>query len=145
MTKSQFRKVVTLFLCGGLIYLCIEVIWRAIIHSTPTHYAMFIVGGIAFVVIGAINEYISWDMPLFLQCIIGTLFVYIIEFISGCVFNLWLNLNIWDYSNNAFNLLGQICPQFIPAWFMLSFAAILLDDYLRFILFGEDKPKYKLF
>lgn len=99
-------------------------------------------GWIGFIFIGLINEYLSWKTPLWLQCLIGTLLVLLLEFVFGCVLNLWLNLNIWDYSNTPFNILGQVCLPFAFAWYFLTAVAIILDDYLRYWLFKEEKPKY---
>ena len=42
-----------------------------------------------------------------------------------------------------FNLLGQICLPFAVAWLALAAVAIVLDDYLRYWLFGEEKPRYR--
>ena len=52
--------------------------------------------------------------------------------------NLYLNLNIWDYSNLPFNILGQVCPQFFILWVILSVPCIYLGDFLRKILFKEE-------
>lgn len=38
--------------------------------------------------------------------------------------------------------MGQICPQFFAVWFLLALPAITLDDWLRWRIFGEEKPKY---
>lgn len=38
------------------------------------------------------------------------------------------------------NILGQICPQFTALWFFLSALGIILDDYIRWVFFGEEKP-----
>lgn len=113
-------------------------------HSSPTHWAMFFVGGLAFVAMGEINEIFTYEMPVLLQCFIGTIATTIIEFTSGCILNLWMGLHIWDYSAMPGNLLGQVCPQFMAAWFLIAGVAIVLDDYLRFWLFGEEKPHYVL-
>lgn len=87
---------------------------------------------------------VPWDMPLCLQAIIGSLLVTGAELIAGVVLNIWLGLGIWDYSGMPFNVLGQICPQFTAAWAGLSIVAIVLDDYIRYWLFGERKPRYRL-
>lgn len=142
--KKALGKFITLFLTGGILYYVIEIVWRIVTHSLSTHPAMIIVGGIAFIAIGGINEWLSWDMPLIYQCAIGMIIVYTIEFITGCILNIWLGLGIWDYSCLPMNLLGQICPQFAIAWFMLSLIAIMLDDYLRFLIWKEEKPRYRL-
>lgn len=43
------------------------------------------------------------------------------------------------------NVLGQICLPFTLIWCILSLVAIILDDYIRFWFFNEEKPNYKLF
>jgi uncharacterized membrane protein len=66
------------------------------------------------------------------------------EYIVGLVVNVWLGLGVWDYSHLWGNLHGQICPQFALAWVFLSAFAIVADDFLRWKLFREEKPHYKL-
>jgi uncharacterized membrane protein len=106
---------------------------------------MFILGGICFVLVGLINEYLSWDTPLWKQGLIGAAVITLFEFITGCIVNLWLGWDVWDYSNLPFNLLGQICLPFFLIWWLLSFVAIMFDDFLRWVIFKEEKPRYKLF
>lgn len=141
--KGKLIKTLSLFAIGGLTYITIEAMWRYIMGSHPTHWTMFLLGGLVFVLIGGINEYFPWTMPFWLQDIIGTGIVLLAEFIFGCVLNLWLGLGVWDYSDVPFNLFGQICLPFAVAWLFLVGIAIILDDYLRYWLFKEDKPHYK--
>lgn len=135
--KSQ--RPLILFNIGGLLYILIELLWRGY-----SHWTMFIVGGMCFVLIGLINETFTFEMPLITQMTISSIIITIIEFISGCIINIWLGLNVWNYSNMPFNILGQICIPFMILWFFLSVLGIILDDYLRYWLFGEEKPKYKI-
>lgn len=137
-------KNIFLFCTGGLAYILIECIWRCIMDRPPVHWSMFVVGGIAFLIIGSINEHFSWDMPIWIQTIIGTILVVAIEFVAGCILNLWLGLNVWDYSTQPFNLLGQVCLTFTGAWIVLVTIAIVLDDWLRYAIFKEEKPRYQL-
>ena len=143
--KTKIRKICLLFTIGGLIYTTIELVYRSIMGRLPMHWSMFLLGGICFVVVGAINEYLPWDMPFCLQALIGTVFILASEFTFGCVLNLWLGLHVWDYSKLPLNLLGQICLPFAVAWYGLACVAIVLDDYLRYWLFGEEKPHYHIF
>ena len=106
---------------------------------------MIIVGGIWFVLIGAINEFSNKEVPLLLQMILAVLIVDTIELISGIIINKVLLLNVWDYSNLRFNRLGQIYLRRSIAWFFLSLLAIYMDDLLRYLLFSEQIPKYKFF
>ena len=133
-------KHAVLALCGGCVYFLIEMAWRG--HS---HWTMAVLGGVCFVLIGDINEFIPWNMPLILQGAIGSGIVTVLELVSGIILNLWLGLGIWDYSNMPFNLLGQICLPFTLLWVALSIVAVVLDDWLRYWLFGEDRPTYTLF
>lgn len=131
-------KYIILFLIGGCVYYSIEIIARGF-----SHWTMFMVGAICFILIGAINE-ITPQMPLLKQMLLSAIIITFIEFISGCILNIWLGLNIWDYSNEPFNLLGQINLKHTIYWFLLSSIGIVLDDYIRYILFKEEKPKYTI-
>lgn len=122
---------------GGLLYVLCELVFRG-----RSHWTMFIVGGLCFWLIGLINEVIPWDMPVWQQCIIGAVIITTVEFIAGCIINIWLGWQVWDYTGIPFNLLGQICLPFTLLWVVMAAPGIVLDDYLRYRLFGEDKPHY---
>ena len=130
-------KQIILFDVGGLLYVLFELIWRGY-----SHWTMFLVGGICFVLIGIINEVIPWKMPLVYQMAIGAAIITTVEFISGCIINLWFGQNVWDYSRMPFNILGQVCLPFSFLWFLISAIGIVLDDYLRYWWFGEERPHY---
>lgn len=141
--QKQLRlvsKYLFLFCIGGLLYMSIEILYRGY-----THWTMGILGGISFVSIGLINEILSWDTPLAIQALIGSIMITLYEFITGVILNIWLGLGIWDYSNLPFNILGQICLPFSIIWYFLSIVGICLDDFLRWKFFGEEKPRYKIF
>ena len=67
-----------------------------------------------------------------------------VEFCAGCVLNLWLGLDIWDYSDIPFNLLGQICLPFSLVWWVLCFLFIVVFDWMRYAVIGGDKPTYSI-
>ena len=138
-TVKQIAKYIFLGVIGGGIYYNLELIWRE--HS---HWTMFLLGGICFIALGLINELLSWDTPLISQMVIGSLIITTLEFITGCVVNLWLGWNVWDYSNLPYNLLGQISLFSSIGWIGLSLVGIVLDDFIRWKWFGEEKPRYKL-
>ena len=136
----MIKKHLILGTIGGLIYVLLELIWRGY-----SHWTMFLLGGTCFVLLGLINEILDWDMPLTLQMLIGCTVITVLEFITGCVVNLWLGWNVWDYSDIKFNILGQISLFSSIGWYFISLVGITLDDWLRYRLFGEKKPRYKLF
>ena len=110
----KFLKNLLIFSIFGLMYGLIEILWRGY-----THPSMVIVGGSCGLLIGLLNER-NKEMNLLLQMVEGMVIVTVLEFVSGIILNLCLGLNVWDYSNMRFNLLGQVCPQFCIAWFFLS-------------------------
>lgn len=138
MALNQRTKHLVLFVVGGVLYNVIEMLFRG-----WTHWTMFYLGGMCFICLGLINELIPWRMPLWQQILIGVGIITTLEFITGCVLNLGLGWGIWDYSSMPGNVLGQICPQFMLLWVPISLAGIVLDDWLRYWLFREERPHYK--
>lgn len=67
-------------------------------------------------------------MLLWKQMLLGSVIITLLEFVCGCIVNLLLHWNVWDYSNLPFNILGQICLPFSILWFFISFVAIVIDD-----------------
>lgn len=140
MQRRLRRKYIALGITGGLLYILIETAWRGY-----SHWTMFVLGGICFLALGLINEVLSWEMPLWQQMLLGACIVTVLEFLTGCIVNLWLGWDVWDYSGMSGNILGQICPQYFILWLPVSLAGIILDDWLRYWWWGEERPRYKLF
>lgn len=138
--RQQKTKYLFLFEAGGLLYILLELLWRG-----WTHWTMFVLGGLCFICLGLINEVIPWTMPLWQQVLIGACIITTLEFATGCIVNLWLGWEIWDYSGVPGNILGQICPQYFGLWILVSLVGIVLDDWIRYFKYYEDKPHYKLF
>lgn len=134
-----FLKMLILFSIGGICYILIELLWRGYSHRT-----MFFLGGACFCALGLINEFYDYEIPLVLQMIFGTIIITALEFVTGCVVNLYLHMNVWNYSALPYNLLGQICLPYMGLWFILSPLCIITDDWLRYALFGEERPHYRL-
>lgn len=139
MVRSRCVKYLLLFFLGGFLYGAIEILSRGF-----SHISMFIAGGLCFLVIGGINEVFPEDISLLSQMVLSAIGITVIEFVSGVIVNLWLDLGVWDYSSLPYNFLGQICLLYSFYWFFLSLPAIFLDDYIRVTVFGEKKHKYKI-
>ena len=135
MTKKYF----ILGIIGGAIYVLLEMLWRGF-----SHWTMFLLGAVCFILIGLVNEVFEWDTPLLLQMLCGCAIITALEFVTGCIVNLWLGWDVWDYSPYKFNVLGQISLRSSVGWYFLSLIGITLDDWLRYKLFGEEKPHYKI-
>ena len=94
--------------------------------------------------IGRIIEDCPSCVSLLSQMVLSALVVTAMEFAAGLVLNVWMGLEIWDYSDLPYNLLGQVCLLYMNLWFLLSLPAILLDDWLRWRWFDEQAPHYRL-
>ena len=133
------RKYLVLMATGGLLYVVLELIWRG-----RSHWTMFLLGGICFMALGLINEILPWCLALWKQMLFGVDIITVLEFLTGCIVNLWLGWNIWDYSGLSGNILGQICPQYCLLWLPVNLAGIVLDDWIRYWKFEEERPHYRL-
>ena len=132
-------KHLILFGLGGVSYLIIELLWRGY-----SHWSMFILGGLCFLLIGLINERSRERIPLTLQMLIGSIIITALEFAVGYIVNIRLDMNVWNYYDMPYNIMGQICLPYTLLWFALSLICILADDYLRIYLFGEDRRRYRI-
>lgn len=129
-----------LYFIGGFVYVGLELLWRGY-----SHYTMFIVGGICFLIVGSMNEVIKKPMSLLLQGCIGSVIITLIEFITGCIVNLHLGWNVWDYSDMPLNILGQVCLPFMLLWVAIAILCVVVNDLLLvFFNIREKMPKYKL-
>lgn len=137
---NRTLKYILLFFIGGYSYCGVELLFRGF-----SHISMLIAGGICFILIGLLNDVFPHRISIISQMVISSLIITTVEFIVGMIVNVWLDLKVWDYSNLPYNFKGQICLLYTNIWFILSLAAILLDDYLKYFLLGEEKPSYKIF
>ena len=127
--KHYILKEIIIFIIFGILYGLIEILFRGY-----THWTMLVLGGFCGVFIGLLNE-ITPTMKVPIQMLISSIFVTVLELIFGYILNIRLGLHIWDYSNQPFNFMGQICLVFSILWFFLSLLVIYLDDFLKSILF----------
>ena len=138
--KKSILKYFILGWFGGSTYCSLEVIFRG-----RSHWSMVALAFVLFLLIGELNEILPWEMSLAKQGIIGACMVTVLEFVTGCIVNIWLGWNVWDYSNMPLNILGQVCLPFSLLWMLLSIVCIIVDDYLRYLIFNEQMPHYYLF
>jgi uncharacterized membrane protein len=128
------KRVLTIWAALGAVYVAFETVCRGYSHPS-----MLIVGGLCGVLVGAINQIPRfYRMPIVCQSLIGAGIVLVVEFVSGCILNLWLGLGVWDYSNQPGNVLGQICPAFGLLWFFLMPLAIWAEDTARWLIWDYD-------
>lgn len=122
---KSIKRYGLFFIIGAIGYAAIEIIWRG-----HTHWSMMIAGGLAFVMFSIVSERLRGKNILVKAAVCG-LGVTAIEFVFGVIFNLWLKMNVWDYSYMPLNILGQICPVFTLMWVGLAIAFLPFADALN--------------
>lgn len=131
MKKSA--EFILIFSLGAILYNLIEILFRGY-----THWSMSIAGGIAVLILYVVDFKLT-SKSILLRCLIGCLTITAIEFIAGCIVNIWLGMDVWDYSDLPLNFLGQICLPFSSIWFLLSFPAILVCRFVRkYMIAGQE-------
>lgn len=147
------KKLVTLWIIMGLLYLNIEVIYSAwagalvgvlpnVKYLSLAGWAslwMFFIGGFLGVALGSLNEFnvIRRNCNVFSQALLGTVLVLVLEFAAGMILNRGLGLALWDYSHLPVNLYGQISLLFAAYWFLLCPLVFWMDDLLRHVLYRK--------
>ena len=113
------------FTIGGLGYAVIELLWRG-----RTHWSMMLAGGICFVLFSLTTEKLK-RRPLPIKCIICAASITAVEFVFGVIFNIFLDMKVWDYSRQPLNVLGQICPLYTLLWCFLAALFVPLAEKLN--------------
>lgn len=119
LEKNSFYIYLKIFMFIGLIYMSMEVIFRAILGKMIgfndctflslmgfSSLWMIPVGGLCIIISTSIYNRVyirSW-----INLLISMAIIWIIEFVSGYIFNIKLGLNLWDYKNVPLNVMGQI-------------------------------------
>ena len=134
---KKLSEYLFLWTLGGTIYYAFEVVFRGF-----SHWSMFVLGGACMVFFAQQGLWMGWKDPLWLQVLRCVLFVTAAEFITGIIVNKWLEWNVWDYSDQIFQLFGQICAPFIILFSGLCALGIFLTGYLLHWLYGEVKPEF---
>ena len=141
---KKFIGKLGLFLSCGFIYCMIEILFRG-----WSHWSMFVLAGFLGVFcVDSINNTLSFDCDYIVQIIISTILCTIGEGISGIILNVWLQLNVWDYSKMAFGtfFFGQCNILFCFAWaLIISVVIFYCDAYNYYILKIEPCPYYIIF
>lgn len=146
MTKTGQRVLsMLLWSWGGTVYFLLEVVFKTL-RGEPEQisWTMLVLAVILTIPVERCGEQLPWEVPLWLQALACALLVTAVELVAGVILNIWLGLDIWDYSHLPFNLWGQVCPQFSAVWWFLCLVFIPAFDWLRWSVEGGQRPKYRL-
>lgn len=137
---------VLLWTWAGAVYFFLEVAWKTLWGEPESiSWTMFLLAILLAVPLERFGAELPWEMPLALQALICGTAITGAELAAGLVLNVWLRMDVWDYSHMPGNLWGQVCPQFWALWCVLSIGAIVALDWVRYAVEGGDRPHYKLF
>lgn len=145
MTKTGQRVLsMLLWSWGGTVYFLLEVVFKTL-RGEPEQisWPMLVLAVILTIPVERCGEQLPWEVPLWLQALACALLVTAVELAAGVILNIWLGLDIWDYSHLPFNLWGQICPQFAAVWWFLCLLFIPAFDWLRWFVEGGQRPRYR--
>ena len=134
--SSQYLFLTSL---GGTIYYSFEIIFRGF-----SHWTMYLLGGICFLFMYIQGKVTRWKESLAKMVLKCTVFVASMEFITGIIVNKYFKWDVWDYTDQPFQLFGQICLPFTIIFSGLSAFGIILSGYIGYWFFGEEKPHYHI-
>jgi len=112
---------------GAVLYSLLEIAFRGF-----THWTMTLTGGTCMALIYLLDRKMH-SRSLWLRCLAGAGIITALEFAVGCIVNRKLGWNVWDYSDQRFNVLGQICPVFSGIWFLLCIPATAICTLIRML------------
>ncbi len=97
---------------------------------------MLLLGGLCLYLIYLISS--RMKDGLIKKIILCSAVVTALEFVVGCLVNIRLGWEVWDYSSMPFNLLGQICPTFSFMWLLLSLPCIYVCRFIHKYIFAPN-------
>lgn len=80
---------------------------------------------------GNFGRTVLWQITFVVLLFFATLSITFLEFITGCVVNLGLGWDVWNYADQPLNLMGQVCLGFTSLWFLLSIPVSELAFWMR--------------
>lgn len=132
-----FIKQIVIFGIFGAIYYGLE-----ILYDGTSHWGMFVCAGLTGNAASFIIKHYK-NLKIIKKAVIITSVILILELISGYILNIYLKLNVWDYSLLPYNLKGQICLSFGLIWFFVFSPLILwLEPTIKWIMFNGKKPPH---
>lgn len=127
-TENGILLELIVFVLGGIAYGAIEILFRGY-----THWTMVLTGGACILTFYLLSDWMM-SMPLVAAALVGAAIITLYEFSVGYIVNVRLGWDVWDYSREKFNVMGQICPMFSLVWFSLSFTWLGAIRVIRLFL-----------
>ena len=123
LSKLKYSESVLCFSLGVLF----GALWE-MLSSEGSPLSSRLLGGIFFVVCSRIHGTLSGETP-FVKALISAFYFSGIQFVFGYIFNIALNLKLWDLSDSALHLSGQISIRSFILCFIFFYPASLICSY----------------
>ena len=91
---------------------------------------MTLAGGVCLCILYGIRSALPRGRML-ARCVLSACAITAVELAVGCIVNLWLHMGVWNYSDEPFNFLGQICLLYSFYWFLISIPCDLLCGKMK--------------
>lgn len=130
--KRNALEMFTVMAVGAIGYGAIEVLVRG--HS---HITMALLGGISMIAIHILGDDRRNGASLIVLLTMSAIFITSCEFLAGEILNVGLKMHIWSYCKTPFNIDGVICLRYSLCWIFLSLFGMIVDDLLRWKIFGQ--------
>ena len=104
---------------GASFYSLLETIWRG-----HTHWSMSLTGGLVLLTVYTAER--RTHHTLWRRCLRSAGIITAYEFVVGCLVNLRLGWQVWDYSSQPGNVMGQVCPLSVADALTACVAAVRL-------------------
>ncbi|MBC8584146.1 hypothetical protein H8705_00925 [Oscillospiraceae bacterium NSJ-64] len=132
MPVEKIKEYATVYTIGSVGYSMIEILWRGF-----THWTMALTGGVCFLFIHIANFRLT-GVNIWKKCLAGSTIITLIEFVVGCIVNRLLHMNVWDYSKQFLNIMGQVCPLYSILWFFLCIPTFGLSRFIKQKMFPKN-------
>ncbi|MBR7111327.1 MAG: hypothetical protein IKC75_00145 [Clostridia bacterium] len=130
MIKHKATKHILRFLCGGILYFFVEVIWRTIMNHWAASFLMAPMAGIVCVVVLGLYDK---KVPVILNSLVGAAVITLLELIVGSIALFGFGRRFWHYSR--INWHGIIALDWFFKWWGLCLGFLiawgLLDYFLK--------------
>lgn len=120
----MLKNAVLSFILGSTAYVTMELVFRG-----RSHISMALAGGICMLILNILFTHMN--ISLFTKCLLSMVVITLVEFVTGVIVNIYMNLNVWDYSARPLNVLGQICPGFSLLWFFMGIPISFASDFIN--------------
>ena len=144
------KKLASVFGIGGIFYVFLEVLYTSITAGEfrlvgQSSLWMMALGGFLCVILDLMNER-AWlrKIDYRLRVLLGGVVISALELAVGCILNLWLSFDIWDYSDAFGNILGQTDLLHFLYWVGITPFGFWLGDVIRYYVYDEARPEDSL-